>query len=121
MQEARKEALEATRAQEEVDNAAEEELESDFEDENVDVSDALTSVPDPGAQEPVSDSASGEDTEDSFSSDSEESMELPEVDPLEIADPRVKVLTVLELEDLFIRSAPDLSRTCFLVTMTYVC
>jgi large subunit GTPase 1 len=32
-------------------------------------------------------------------------------DPLELSDPRIKVLSVLELEDLFIKSAPDLSST----------
>ncbi|KZV77679.1 P-loop containing nucleoside triphosphate hydrolase protein [Peniophora sp. CONT] len=110
LQEARKEAIEAARAQEEIDNAAEGELESDFEDEDMDVADALASSSGPNtAQDPGSDSGLGEDSEGSSYSDSEESVQLPEVDPLEIADPRIKVLTVLELEDLFIRSAPDLS------------
>lgn len=35
-------------------------------------------------------------------------------DTLEAIDPRAKVLTVLELEELFAKAAPELSCTCYL-------
>ncbi|VDB99574.1 unnamed protein product [Peniophora sp. CBMAI 1063] len=105
LQEARREAIEAARAQEEIDDVAEQDLESDIEDDDMDVADVLDA-----ADAPSTSQGSEEDVDDYASSDSGESVQLPEVDPLEIADPRIKVLTVLELEDLFIRSAPDLSQ-----------
>ena len=61
-------------------------------------------------------SSSDEEDVDSYdeeSSDNETDPEDPrpyiEEDPQDLADPRAKVLTVLELEDLFAKSAPDLS------------
>lgn len=47
--------------------------------------------------------------------DSEGAHPVIEEDPHDAQDPRAKVLTVLELEDLFIKSAPDLSGEFFVV------
>lgn len=57
-----------------------------------------------------SEGASDEDDDDSGSHSHDEGMYLSgEEDSPEAQDPRAKVLTVLELEDLFNRAAPDLS------------
>ncbi|KAI0347833.1 P-loop containing nucleoside triphosphate hydrolase protein [Trametopsis cervina] len=97
IQQARRDALAAQEAQ-----TAHEELASDSDDDVAEVQESATS--------PSSDIESSEDEySDSEESDYHPPFTSPEDDSEESKDPRTKVLSVLELEDLFMKAAPDLS------------
>lgn len=94
LQQARRDAL----AQEQQGNAVPQGDHNDIADEDDDIKES--SLSDRNHPETESDSDEESDSEDYFSADDE---------PEEEQDPRARVLTVLELEDLFMRMAPDLS------------
>ncbi|KAK0245678.1 hypothetical protein EDD85DRAFT_27157 [Armillaria nabsnona] len=94
LQQARRDAL----AQEQQGNAVPQGDHNNIADEDDDIKEP--SLSDRNHPETESDSDEESDSEDYFSADDE---------PEEEQDPRARVLTVLELEDLFMRMAPDLS------------
>lgn len=94
MQQARRDALADSEARAQAHDSNEETESSDSEDDDV---------------APASDASSdgGDFTEDT--SDDENGYFSAEEETVEGQDPRAKVLSVLELEELFVKMAPDLS------------
>ena len=82
-------------------------------DEPVEAGDCEEEEEEEGAEDDIEsdDPVEEEEEEDSDSDSSGEAGEYLPIEEEEVQDPRTRVLSVLELEDLFIRSAPDLSST----------
>lgn len=114
LQEARREALaEEKRKAEAAEEAANHLLDSDEDEEEL--------VP-PASADDVSEKDEEDEGDDASGSDSEESETdlyfSSEEDTPDGQDPRARVLSVLELEDLFIKTAPELSSE--LASFTYI-
>lgn len=115
LQEARKNALAAEQAQLDVEERAAGEIEEQSEEEEEQESEEEVDE-DPGRATSPSDTPQSTDDEDEsdegeddYASDKRYLFSLNEEDTEDGRDPRARVLSVLELEDLFVRAAPDLS------------
>ncbi|KZT75069.1 putative LSG1-large-subunit GTPase [Daedalea quercina L-15889] len=111
LQEARREALAAAQTQAPEENHRSEDDEA--QETSGDLLKATTEVsPDnAGVDSESSESVDGEPSDDDPASDASSDTDdyLYRIPAEDDSDPRVKVLSVLELEDLFVRTAPDLS------------
>lgn len=123
IQEARRDALAAEQERLEAEQRAQlqgsdEEIDEEEEEEEEEVipeeiSERATPPPDTPLASDVDGEIDGdeEDDEDGYSTESHDFHLMDEDDTEDGQDPRARVLSVLELEDLFIRAAPDLNGT----------
>jgi large subunit GTPase 1 len=125
IQEARRNALVAEREPPQAEQGAFEEEEQ--RDSNEDVVDnvheeilkRITPPPDTPLVSDV-DSERDDEDEDDYSTESDEFPLMNEGDTEDGQDPRARVLSVLELEDLFTRAAPDLSGMLQLTEIMFI-
>ncbi|OCH94716.1 P-loop containing nucleoside triphosphate hydrolase protein [Obba rivulosa] len=108
LQEARREALAAQDATERLAAAGTENAESDEEGDEDGLEEPPAGASDEFASGSDNGSATEEDSSDPESEDEQGLYVLPKEEALS-DDPRTRVLSVLELEDLFVQTAPDLS------------
>ena len=117
LQEARKDALAAEqarlkaeeRAAGQAEGQSEGEEEEDDDDEDLADENSGRATPPPDTPQITDDEDETDEGEDGYASDRDYLFSLNEEDTEDGRDPRARVLSVLELEDLFVRAAPNLS------------
>lgn len=110
LQEARRNAEEAQReAEERAMQGTQEQSEDEDEEGDMDEKTSARASSPPDTPEVPDEKGDLDESDDDYSSDDEYLFSVNDEDTEDGRDPRARVLSVLELEDLFMRAAPNLS------------